>query len=67
MKMFKEEYFGRDKENRKAYRGAKSASKSCRCHGTCDWCKANRLYSINKNIEKTESEMKMTKMGLMDE
>lgn len=67
MKMFKEEYFGRDKENRKAYRGAKSASKSCRCHGTCDWCKANRLYSIKKNIEKTESEMKMTRMGLMDE
>ena len=32
MKMFKEEYFGKDKENRKAYRGAKSASKSCRCH-----------------------------------
>lgn len=67
MKMFKEEYFGKDKENRKAYRGAKSVSKSCRCHGTCDWCKNNRLYSINKNIEKTESEMKMTKMGLMDE
>lgn len=65
--MFKEEYFGKDKENRKAYRGAKSVSKSCRCHGTCDWCKNNRLYSINKNIEKTESEMKMTKMGLMDE
>lgn len=65
--MFKEEYFGRDKENRKAYHGAKSVSKSCRCHGTCDWCKDNRLYSINKNIEKTENEMKMAKMGLMDE
>ena len=65
--MFKEEYFGRGKENRKVYRGSKAVDKTCRCHGTCPYCKANRLYSIKKNIEKTESEMKMTKMGLMDE
>lgn len=49
--MFKEEYFSK-KEHRKAYRGSKSIDKTCRCHGSCDWCKANRLYSINKNIEK---------------
>lgn len=64
--MFKEEYFGK-KERRKCYHGSKSVDKSCRCHGSCDWCKDNRLYSVNKNIEKTESEIKDLKMGLLEE
>ena len=39
-----------NKEHRKPYYGAKSVDKTCRNHGTCDWCKRNRLYSTNKRI-----------------
>lgn len=39
-----------NKEYRKPYYGAKSVDKNCRNHGTCDWCKRNRLYSTNKRI-----------------
>ena len=34
-----------NKEHRKPYRGSKAIDCSCRNHGTCDWCKANRLIS----------------------
>ena len=39
-----------NKEYRKTYYGAKSVDKTCRNHGTCDWCKEKRLYSSNKRI-----------------
>ena len=41
------------KEHRKKYRGSKAFSCSCRNHGTCDYCKGNRLYKFNKKIQKT--------------
>lgn len=37
------------KTRRKAYRGSKSFDYSCRNHGTCEWCKENRMY---KNIKR---------------
>ena len=39
------------KEHRKEYRGAKAIDCSCRNHGTCEWCKANRLYASNREKE----------------
>lgn len=36
------------KERRKSYRKAKSISKSCRNHGSCDYCLNNRLYTHKK-------------------
>ena len=32
------------KEKRKQYTGSKAIDCSCRNHGSCDWCKENRLY-----------------------
>lgn len=32
------------KEHRKPYRGSKAIDPTCRNHGTCDWCKENRLH-----------------------
>ena len=32
------------KEKRKPYTGAKAIDCTCRNHGSCDWCKSNRLY-----------------------
>ena len=39
------------KEHRKKYRGTKAFDCSCRNHGTCDYCKGNRLYKFNKKIQ----------------
>ena len=40
------------KEHRKQYRGAKAVDCTCRNHGSCDWCKENRLYKKLKRLDK---------------
>lgn len=32
------------KEKRKPYTGAQSIDHTCRNHGSCEWCKTNRLH-----------------------
>jgi len=47
------------KEHRKEYRGSKAIDPSCRCHGGCDWCLANRLHKYRKKqlqLEQKEQE-----------
>lgn len=39
------------KEHRKPYTGAKAIDCTCRNHGSCDWCKNNRLYQQNRMEE----------------
>lgn len=34
------------KEKRKPYRKAKAVDKTCRNHGSCPWCKGNRLHKF---------------------
>ncbi len=36
------------KEHSKPYTGAKAIDCTCRNHGSCEWCKQNRLYQRNK-------------------
>lgn len=36
------------KEKRKPYRGAKAIDYTCRNHGSCDWCRENRLHKFKK-------------------
>lgn len=43
------------KEHRKQYRGAKHCSMGCRNHGSCDFCKSNRLYKFLKCEEQAKS------------
>lgn len=40
-----------NKEHRKPYTGAKAIDCTCRNHGSCDWCKNNRLYQQNRMEE----------------
>ena len=47
------------KEKRKQYYGAKAVDRTCRNHGSCDWCKENRLHKFNK-ILKIENKEKRT-------
>lgn len=46
------------KEFRKQYRKAKAVDKTCRNHGSCEWCKSNRLYQSKKELERCKSEVK---------
>ena len=39
------------KEKRKPYRGAKAIDCTCRNHGSCTWCKDNRLHKRLKDEE----------------
>ena len=34
------------KEHRKPYRGGKAFDKTCRNHGSCDWCRDNRKHKF---------------------
>lgn len=38
------------KERRKQYRGVKAYCKMCRNHGSCDYCRDNRLHSDKKTV-----------------
>lgn len=46
------------KDWREPYRRAKSIDKTCRNHGSCEYCKANRLYSSKKRKAIAEEKMK---------
>jgi hypothetical protein len=45
------------KEKRRPYKGAKAVDCSCRNHGTCEWCRQNRLYKTIRDLIKTENEL----------
>lgn len=45
------------KEHRKPYRGGKAIFVSCRNHGGCDWCLANRMYQLQRQNEKSKYDM----------
>ena len=36
------------KERRKPYRGAKAEDHTCRNHGSCAYCRENRMHSTKK-------------------
>lgn len=46
------------KEHRKQYKGAKAIDKTCRNHGSCDWCKENRLYKSNKQADEMNEKIR---------
>jgi len=39
------------KEKRKPYTGAKAIDRTCRNHGSCEWCKTNRLHQRIRDDE----------------
>ena len=46
------------KEKRKPYRGCEAIDKSCRCHGSDNWMRENRLYSSLKREGAANSSIK---------
>ena len=54
------------KEHRKPYRKSKAIDKTCRNHGGCPWCEANRMYQITKEKLRTEWNTRHAKIALID-
>ena len=59
---------GKEKK-RKPYKGAKAIDCTCRNHGSCEWCKSNRLYqqlrmdeASRQALEESEEEIWEKKM-----
>lgn len=46
------------KEKRKPYRGAKAVDCTCRNHGSCDYCKNNRLHQAVREDMATKQDLK---------
>lgn len=44
------------KEKRKPYRKAKAVDKTCRNHGSCPWCKSNRLHKFRDKYLKGDDD-----------
>ena len=42
------------KEHRKPYKGAKAIDRTCRNHGSCSWCRENRLHKFKKSMRGEE-------------
>lgn len=42
------------KEHQKPYRVSKAVDKNCRNHGSCDWCRDNRLHKHKRKMKKEE-------------
>ena len=43
------------KERRKQYRGTKAYDKTCRNHGSCDYCRNNRLHNGKKRLARIKA------------
>ena len=46
------------KEHRKPFRGSKAIDKTCRNHGSCPACLANRLHSDTKRKQTADDKLK---------
>ena len=46
------------KERRRQYRGSKLFDRSCRNHGSCDYCQGNRMYSDKRRREAADAEVR---------
>lgn len=51
------------KEKRKPYKGAKAIDCTCRNHGSCEWCKSNRLYQQFKIDEASRQALEKMEHG----
>ena len=42
------------KTQRKPYRGSRRFDKTCRCHGSCPYCRGNRTHNDRKRRKAAE-------------
>lgn len=51
------------KEHRKLYRSAKAIDRTCRNHGSCEWCNGNRTHKNDKIELKCKQEVREWEMS----
>ena len=51
------------KEKRKPYMDAKAVDCTCRNHGTCEWCKRNRLIQAMREQEAANDKLEKYERG----
>lgn len=51
-------FYPNRKDRRRKYYDARRFSSGCRNHGSCGWCRGNRLYSSNKRITASLQQLK---------
>ena len=52
------------KEKRKPYYGAQAIDYTCRPHGSCEWCRSNRLYQPLKMEEASRQALEENKLEI---
>lgn len=45
------------KDHRKPYHGAKAIDHTCRNHGSCEWCRENRVYANRKREDVADNKL----------
>ena len=54
MSLYQSIVHGKEHRNKFYLNSNKFCSKSCRNHGTCDWCQGNRLYNQKRDMLKVD-------------
>jgi hypothetical protein len=49
------------KEYRKPFRKSKRFDRTCRCHGSCSYCRDNRLHSWNVRKQAADDQIREEK------
>lgn len=42
---------------RKPYTGSKAVDRTCRCHGSCLWCRGNREAALKRQVARLKDEL----------
>lgn len=56
-------FYPKRKDRRKQYRDSRAFDSSCKNHGSCPWCRSNRLYQYRKSILIARSKIKEYQNG----
>ena len=54
------------KEYRKPYTGGKAIDRICRNHGSCDYCRENRLHASKVQQEIADAKLKEYEKGMVE-
>ena len=54
------------KEYRKPYTGGKDIDRTCRNHGSCDYCRENRLHASKVQQEIADAKLKEYEKGMVE-
>lgn len=54
------------KEYRKPYTGCKAIDRTCRNHGSCDYCRENRLHASKVQQEIADAKLKEYEKGMVE-